>query len=47
MQLDFVIELLQCFERCWLVAGRQEEHPACKNFSGRYWHGYRSGARCK
>ena len=34
--------------RCWLGAGRQEGHPACKKLSGgvvECWHGYLSGAR--
>jgi len=30
-----------------LLDGRQEGHPACKNWVVRYWHGYLSGARCK
>ena len=30
----------------WLV-GRQEGHPACKNWVVRCWHGYLSGARCR
>ena len=28
------------------LAGRQEEHPACKNCVMRCWCGYLSGARC-
>ena len=30
-----------------LFFGRQEGHPACKNWVVRYWCGYLSGARCK
>jgi len=30
-----------------LLAGRQEEHPACKNRAMRCWCGYLSGARCR
>jgi len=30
-----------------LLAGRQEEHPACKHRVMRCWCGYLSGARCR
>ena len=30
-----------------LLVGRQEEHPACKNWVTRCWCGYLSGARCR
>jgi len=30
-----------------VVRGRQEGHPACKNWVVRYWHGYLYGARIK
>jgi len=30
-----------------LLVGRQEEHPACKNWAVGCWHGYLSGARCR
>ena len=30
-----------------LLAGRQEEHPACKNWMKRCWCGYRPAARCR
>ena len=30
-----------------VLVGRQEEHPACKNWVVRYWHGYLAGTRCK
>ena len=30
-----------------LSVGRQEEHPACKNWVMRCWCGYLSGARCR
>jgi len=29
-----------------LLVGRQEEHPACKNWVVRYWRVYLSGGRC-
>jgi len=29
------------------AAGRQEGHPACKNWVMGYWCGYMSGARCR
>jgi len=35
------------FSALTLLVGRQEGHPACKNWVARYWHGYLSGARCK
>jgi len=34
---------LQCFD----TVGRQEEHPACKNWLIRCWCGYLSGMRCR
>ena len=30
-----------------LLVGRQEGHPACKNWVVRCWRGYLSGARCR
>jgi len=30
-----------------MLLGRQERHPACKNWVVRYWRGYLSAARCK
>jgi len=30
-----------------LLAGRQEEHPACKNWMKTCWCGYRPAARCR
>ena len=30
-----------------LLVGRQEEHPACKNWVVGCWRGYLSGARCR
>ena len=39
--------LLVDFSALTLLVGRQEGHPACKNWVVRYWHGYLSGARCK
>ena len=35
------------FSALTLLVGRQEGHPACKNWVVRCWHGYLSGARCK
>jgi len=35
------------FSALKLLVGRQEGHPACKNWAVRYWPGYLSGARCK
>jgi len=32
---------------CLLLAGRQEEHPACRNWVVRCCCGYLSGARCR
>jgi len=32
---------------CWLGSGRQEGHPACKNWVVTYWRGYLCGARYK
>jgi len=40
-QLDFAFSALT------LLVGRQEEHPACKNWVVGCWHGYLSGARCR
>jgi len=39
------IILSAVFSALTLLAGRQEGHPACKNWVVRYWHGYLSGAR--
>ena len=35
------------FSALTLLVGRQEGHPACKNWAVRYWRGYLSGARCR
>jgi len=35
------------FSALMLLVGWQEEHPACKYWVVRYWHGYLSGVRCK
>jgi len=35
------------FSALTLLVGRQEGHPACKNWVVRYWCGYLSVARCK
>jgi len=41
------IILSAVFSVLTLLAGRQEGHPACKNWVVRYWRGYLSGARYK
>ena len=40
--------VLQCsaFSALTLLVGRQEGHPACKNWAVGCWRGYLSGARC-
>ena len=38
---------LSAFSDLTLLVGRQEGHPACKNWVVRYWRGYMSGAKCK
>ena len=35
------------FSALTLLAGRQKQHPACKNGVMRCWCGYRSGMRCR
>jgi len=35
------------FSALTLLVGRQEGHPACKNWVVRYWRRYLHGARCK
>jgi len=35
------------FSALKLLAGRQERHPACKNWVVGCWHGYLYGARCR
>ena len=35
------------FSASTLLVGRQEEHPACKNWVMRCWCGYLSAARCR
>jgi len=35
------------FSALTLLVGRQEEHPACKNWVTRCWCGYLSGLRCR
>ena len=35
------------FSALILLVGRQEEHPACKNWVMRCWCGYLSAARCR
>jgi len=43
----FLAVLIEYFSALTLLVGRQEGHPACKNWVVRYWHGYLSAARCK
>ena len=38
---------LSAFSALTLLVGRQEGHPACKNWAVGCWHGYLSGARCR
>jgi len=38
---------LFAFSALTLLVGRQEGHPACKNWVVRCWRGYLSGARCR
>jgi len=44
-----VVKLITCaFSALMLLVGRQEGHPACKNFRMvGCWHGYLSGVRCR
>ena len=42
-----IIQLLLAFSALTLLVGRQERHPACKNWVMRYWRGYLSGVRWK
>jgi len=35
------------FNALTLLVGREEGHPACKNWVVRCWHGYLSEARCR
>jgi len=39
-------DLLLAFSGLILLVGHREEHPACKNWVMRCWHGYLSAARC-
>jgi len=39
--------LWHAFSALTLLVGRQEGHPACKNWVVGCWHGYLSGARCR
>ena len=42
-----ILAQLMSFSALMLLVGRQEGHPACKNWVMVYWHGYLSGARCR
>ena len=42
-----VISIHYAFSALTLLAGCQEEHPACKNWVMRCWCGYLSGSRCR
>ena len=44
-QIYFIL-LIPC-SALMLLVGRQEGHPACKNWVVGYWRGYLSGARCR
>jgi len=41
------LDCMSAFTALTLLVGHQEEHPACKNWVMRCWHGYLSGVRCK
>ena len=43
----WLVGLHFAFSALTLLAGRQEEHPACKNWVMRCWCGYLSGVRCR
>jgi len=45
--LNYAFSALTAFCAFTLLVGRQEEHPACKNWVMRCWCGYLSGARCR
>jgi len=47
MQNNLYIYKQNAFSALMLLVGRQEGHPACKNWVVRYWRGYLSGVRCK
>jgi len=48
ISISFWLCLLQfAFSALTLLVGRQEGHPACKNWVVGYWHGCLSGARCR
>ena len=42
-----IIIIIASIDALTLLVGRQEGHPACKNWVVRYWRGYLSAARCK
>jgi len=42
-----IVNGIYAFSALTLLVGRQEGHPACKNWVVRYWRGYLPGARCK
>ena len=41
------VVLIHAFSALTLLVGRQEQHPAYKNWVMRCWCGYLSGARCR
>jgi len=43
----YLVLLYDAFNALTLLVGRQEEHPACKNWVMGFWHGYLSEVRCK
>jgi len=45
--IDVNFAYLFAFSALTLFVGRQEGHPACKNWVVRHLHGYLFGARCK
>ena len=44
---NMLVQQLVAFSALTLSVGRQEEHPACKNWVVGCWCGYLSGARCR
>ena len=45
--MAILTSLICAFSALTLLVGRQEGHPACKNWVVRCWCGYLSGARCR
>jgi len=41
----YIVLSCSCLQCLTLLVGRPAQHPACKNWAMRCWHGYLSGAR--